>query len=120
MTIDSLHVNASGFSHMSSHNGELKIQSVYGKWRAHWQWTTMTTSSPRQKWRPGTRCLWTTAWGGWPYVLCRKVFPNDAKMIVNMRHHTDEKPYGCDQCKMRFKLKGTLKRHKSTHSERKP
>ena len=58
--------------------------------------------------------------GGWPYVLCRKVFPNDAKMIVNMRHHTDEKPYGCDQCKMRFKLKGTLKRHKSTHSERKP
>ena len=32
------------------------------KGRAHWQRTAMTPSSQRQKWRPWTRCLRTTAW----------------------------------------------------------
>ena len=48
---------------------------------------------------------------GQPCVECGKIFPNNAKMIIHMRSHTGEKPYGCELCKKRFQQKGDLKIH---------
>ncbi|XP_056443459.1 zinc finger protein 25-like isoform X1 [Gadus chalcogrammus] len=90
-TSESLGVDAPGSSHMSSHSGELRILSVYGK---------------------GEGPLAVDGW--WT------VSPNNANMIVHMRTRPDEKPYGCDQCTKSFSQKGNLKIHMSTHSGEKP
>ncbi|CAL8284626.1 unnamed protein product, partial [Gadus morhua 'NCC'] len=72
-TSESLGVDAPGSSHMASHNGELRILSVYGK---------------------GEGPLAVDGW--W------MVFPNNANMIVHMWTRPDERPYGCGQRKKRF------------------
>ncbi|CAL8389813.1 unnamed protein product [Boreogadus saida] len=90
-TSESLGVDAPGSSHMASHSGELRILSVYGK---------------------GEGPLAVDGW--W------KVSPNNANMIVHMRTRPDEKPYGCDQCKKRYRRSDHLKSHMRTHSGEKP
>ncbi|CAL8407045.1 unnamed protein product [Arctogadus glacialis] len=89
-TSESLRVDAPGSSHMASHNGELRILSVYGKGEG------------------------PLAVDGW------KVSPNNANMIVHMRTRPDEKPYGCDQCNKRYGRKDSLRIHTMTHSGEKP
>ncbi|CAL8250194.1 unnamed protein product [Boreogadus saida] len=112
---ESLRVDAAGSSHMSSHGAELKILSVYGKGEgplAVGGHDTLFTASEVEalSWLSadhsvaksldcGERLIkreeLTGHRGGRksrPHVLCRKILHNNAKMIDNMRHHTDEKP----------------------------
>ena len=56
---------------------------------------------------------------GRPCVLCGKVFLNNAKMIIQMRSHTNEKPYRGDHCIMPFSLSSRLN-HMRSHSGEKP
>ncbi|CAL8250198.1 unnamed protein product [Boreogadus saida] len=112
---ESLRVDAAGSSHMSSHGEELKILSVYGKGEgplAVGGHDTLFTASEVEalSWLSadhsvaksldcGERLIkrqeLTGHRGGRksrPHVLRRKILPNNAKMIDNMHHHTDEKP----------------------------
>ncbi|CAL8250204.1 unnamed protein product [Boreogadus saida] len=140
---ESLRVDAAGSSHVSSHSEELKILSVYGKGEgplAVVGHDTLFTGSEVEALSSlsadhsvaksldcGERLIkreeLTGHRGGRksrPHVLCRKILPNNAKMIDNMRHHTDEKPYGCDQCVKVFGDHSSLKRHMRTHTGEKP
>ncbi|CAL8336632.1 unnamed protein product [Boreogadus saida] len=137
-TSESLLVDAPGSSHMSSHNGELRNLSVYGQGEGplavDGHDTLLAASEPEALSSPSAdhsvaktlNCSvqlvhleeLTGHQGGRkgrPGVLCGKVIPNNANQI-----HTDEKPYGCDQCMKRFSRKGYLNRHVLTHYREKP
>ncbi|KAJ2946104.1 hypothetical protein O0L34_g5026 [Tuta absoluta] len=45
-------------------------------------------------------------------VLCDKRFVNQSMLKIHMLHHTKEKPFECDICQKRFKLKPTMLMHK--------
>ncbi|XP_056448619.1 zinc finger protein 226-like isoform X1 [Gadus chalcogrammus] len=140
---ESLRVDAAGSSHMSGHGEELKILSVYGKGEgplAVGGHDTLFTGSEAEAPSSlsadhsvaksldcGERLIkreeLTGHRGGRksrPDVLCRKILPNNAKMIDNMRHHSDEKPYGCEQCVEVFGDHSKLMLHMRTHTSEMP
>ena len=44
--------------------------------------------------------------------VCRKTFPNPCRLIKHMVKHSDEKPYECNICHVRFKRIEDLKKHR--------
>ncbi|XP_059904954.1 zinc finger protein 431-like isoform X2 [Gadus macrocephalus] len=142
-TSESLRVDAPGSSHMSSHSGELRILSVYGQGEgplavdghnalfAASELEALSSLSKDHSVATSLNCSvqlvrleeLTGHQGGRkgrPGVLCGKVIPNNANMIVHMRTHSGENPYKCDQCTKGFSLKRHLKSHMRTHSGEKP
>ncbi|CAL8311671.1 unnamed protein product [Boreogadus saida] len=142
-TSESLRVDAPGSSHMSSHSGELRILSVYGQGEgplavdghdtlfAASELEALSSLSADHSVAKSLNCSvrlvrleeLTGHQGGRkgrPGVLCGKVIPNNADMIVPMRTQNDEKPYRCDQCMNRFQWQSDLKIHMRTHSGEKP
>ncbi|CAL8239646.1 unnamed protein product, partial [Gadus morhua 'NCC'] len=115
-TSESLRVDAPGSSHISSHSGELPILSVYGQGEgslavdghdtlfAASELEALSSLSADHSVAKSLNCSvrlvrheeLTGHQGGRkgrPGVLCGKVIPNNANMIVHMRTHSGEKPY---------------------------
>ncbi|XP_063050398.1 oocyte zinc finger protein XlCOF6-like [Engraulis encrasicolus] len=53
--------------------------------------------------------------------LCSKEFPYPSYLIEHFKMvHSDDKPYICSQCPMRFSTHSCRKSHESTHSDERP
>ena len=50
----------------------------------------------------------------------RKGFIQKTGLQIHLRYHTDDRPYKCDKCDMRFHQIPALRRHEQTHMEEKP
>ena len=46
--------------------------------------------------------------------ICNKKFVYEVELLNHQRSHSDEKPFKCDRCSNKYKLKSHLKRHKFT------
>ncbi|XP_030215964.1 zinc finger protein 239 isoform X1 [Gadus morhua] len=142
-TSDSLPPDDPGSSHMSRHNGELRILSVHGHGVGQLmvdRHDTLFSASEVEALSSlsvdhsvakipdcGERlvhCEELTGHRGGrkgrPCVLCGKVFPNDSKMTIHMRTHSSEKRHRCDQCMKRFRRSYDLKIHMMIHSGEMP
>ncbi|CAL8251543.1 unnamed protein product [Boreogadus saida] len=142
-TSDGLHVDAPGSSHMSSHSEELRILSVHGKGEGplalHSHDALFTVSELEalnslsadhsvakslERGEPLVHREELAAHRGGgkgpPGVLSGQGLPDNTNMTNHMRTHSGEKPYGCNQCMMRFSTSSHLKSHMRTHSGEKP
>ncbi|CAL8306306.1 unnamed protein product, partial [Gadus morhua 'NCC'] len=115
-TLDSLHVEAPGSSHLSSHNGELRILRVYGKgegplavdghdnpftvFKPEVLSSLSAEHSMAKNLQRGEQLVHREELTGHrgdgkdqPGVLSCEDFPNNTNMINHMRTHTGEKPH---------------------------
>ncbi|CAL8407001.1 unnamed protein product [Arctogadus glacialis] len=119
---------------MSSHSGELRILSVYGKGEGplvvDFHNTLFAASEPEALSSlsadhsvaeslncsvPPVHLEELTGHQG-----CRKGRPGVLSGKIHMRTHSGEKPYKCDQWMKGFSRGGTLKIHMRTHTGEKP
>lgn len=53
-------------------------------------------------------------------TVCSKALPTNHDLLIHMRTHTKEKPYGCTVCEKRFMLRVHLTVHMRSHTGEKP
>lgn len=56
----------------------------------------------------------------YPCKDCPKMFPCNASLVIHMRSHTGEKPFGCELCNKRYSQKIHLLGHMRVHTGEKP